>query len=126
MIMRITAGYLPFAIAAFLAMAAGPAFGSEAEPTKDDCTRAVEHARLLSQSLPQGNLSRYFAERHLQQALAEAGNGEYDDCLEWARKAEQEVSDPHHVLKPGEALVIRNGGVAVSSPSPSPQVKAAD
>ena len=41
--------------------------------------------------LPADDLSRYFAERNLQQAMVEAGNGEFDDCLEMAERATDEV-----------------------------------
>ena len=57
---------------------------ASAEPTREDCEAAVEQARALAAALPADDLSRYFAERDLQQAMIEAGNGEFDDCLEMA------------------------------------------
>jgi len=76
------------------------------ETTREDCTRAVAEARALAVTLPADDLSRYFAERHLQQALTEAGNGEFDDCLEWAARASDEARNPRHQLPPGESLKI--------------------
>jgi len=109
-----------------LLAAAAQADAPQKEPTRESCTQSAEQARKLLETLPKGNLSRYFAERDLQQALAESGNGEYDDCIEWAEKASQEVLSPHHDLKPGEALSIRNGGRIETDPSQPPQVKSAD
>jgi cellobiose-specific phosphotransferase system component IIA len=68
---------------------------------------AVGEARTLAATLPAGDLSRYFAERDLQQALTEAGNGEFDDCLEWVARAKEEVQERHHTLQPGETLKVR-------------------
>src|SRR4051812_39411952 len=59
----------------------------QSEPTLQDCILAVERARELANALPPDDLARYFAERNLQQAMTEAGNGEFDDCLEWAEQA---------------------------------------
>jgi len=67
---------------------------------------AVAEARALAASRPAEDLSRYFAERHLQQAMMEAGNGEFDECLEWAARAGDEVRNPRHQLPPGETLKV--------------------
>jgi hypothetical protein len=98
----------------------------EGEPDKETCDAAVGRARTLAETLPNGNLSRYFAEREMQQALAEAGNREYDDCVEWAEKAAREITDPHHQLKPGESLTVLHGGAIVSDPQQTPQVKSSE
>ena len=76
------------------------------EPTRENCATAVEQARLLATALPADDLSRYFAERHLHQAMIEADNGEFDDCLEWAARATDEVKERRHTLKPGETLKV--------------------
>ena len=76
------------------------------EPTLDQCEAAVGQARALALSVPPDDLSRYFAERHLHQALVEAGNGEYDDCLEAAARATEELRERRHALQPGERLKI--------------------
>jgi hypothetical protein len=74
---------------AVLSAAIGPA--ASAEPTREECHAAVEEARSLAMALPAEDLSRRFAERHLHQAMAEAGNGEFDECLEYAERATEEV-----------------------------------
>jgi hypothetical protein len=80
---------------------------TSSEPTREDCLRVVAKARALAEALPAEHLSRYFAERNLQQSMTEAGNGEFDDCLYWAERATEEVQGLHHELKPGETLKIR-------------------
>jgi hypothetical protein len=77
------------------------------EPTQASCFTAVAAARELAERLPAGDASRYFAERDLQQAMTEAGNGEFDDCLEWAEQATVEIKEHRHTLKPGETLGVR-------------------
>jgi hypothetical protein len=76
------------------------------EPTRDECNAAVAEARALAAGLPPDHLSRYFAERHLHQAMAEAGNGEFDECLEMAARASDEVRERRHELRPGERLKV--------------------
>jgi len=60
----------------------------------------------LAATLPADHLSRYFAERYLHQAMIEAGNGEFDDCLEFTERAVVEVKELRHTLRPGETLKI--------------------
>jgi len=81
------------------------AFASE-EPTREACDAAVGEARVLAATLPADDGSRYFAERDLQQALVEAGNGEFDDCLEAAARAMDELRERRHRLQPGERLNV--------------------
>ena len=76
------------------------------EPTKADCEGAVEQTRSLAAALSADDLSRYFAERDLHQAMVEAGNGEFDDCLEAAARATDEIKERRHVLQPGERLKV--------------------
>ncbi|QQO18063.1 hypothetical protein JJB99_12550 [Bradyrhizobium diazoefficiens] len=76
------------------------------EPTPDDCNAAVAEARALAAGLPPDHLSRYFAERHLHQALVEAGNGEFDECVDMAARASEEVRERRHELRPGEQLRV--------------------
>lgn len=76
------------------------------EPTREDCNAAVAEARALATTLPADHLSRYFAERHLLQALVEAGNGEFDECLDMAARASDEVRERRHELRPGERLKV--------------------
>jgi hypothetical protein len=77
-----------------------------AEPSKQGCEAAVEQTRALAAALPADDLSRYFAERDLHQAMVEAGNGEFDDCLELAARATDEIKERRHVLQPGERLNV--------------------
>src|SRR5260370_25555054 len=76
------------------------------EPTKQGCEAAVEQTRALAAALPADDLSRYFAERDLHQAMVEAGNGEFDDCLELAARAADEIKDRRHELQPRERLNV--------------------
>lgn len=85
--------------------APGTASASD-ELTREDCDSAVAEARALAASLPPDHLSRYFAERHLHQALVEAGNGEFDECLDMAARASDEVRERRHELRPGEKLRV--------------------
>ena len=76
------------------------------EPTLAECRSAVAQARVLAEALPADHLSRYFAERYLHQAMIEADNGEFDDCLEWVERALVEVKELPHTLRPGETIKI--------------------
>ena len=77
---------------------------ADEEPTKEACDAAVAKARALADTLPTSDLSRVFAESYLQQAVVEAGNGEFDDCIERAEEAMDEVKERRHVLPPGKTL----------------------
>ena len=79
---------------------------ASAEPTREECEAAVALARAQAVALPADDLSRYFAERDLQQALIEAGNGEFDDCLDATARATDELRERRHQLQPGERLKI--------------------
>jgi hypothetical protein len=88
--------------------AARPCSGQSgsAEQTREGCEAAVAQTRALAAALPADDLSRYFAERDLHQAMVEAGNGEFDDCLELAARATDEIKERRHVLQPGERLKV--------------------
>lgn len=88
-----------------LAMIHTPAWADD-EPTEADCKAAMDTTRALATALPPDDLSRYFAERYLLQSAAEAGNGEYDDCIYWAKRGEADVREHRHKLKPGETLNV--------------------
>jgi hypothetical protein len=77
-----------------------------AEPGREDCEAAVGQARAVAATLPANDLSRYFAERDLHQAMVEAGNGEFDECMEFAARAADELRERRHELPPGETLKI--------------------
>ncbi|GLH76065.1 hypothetical protein SSBR45G_09730 [Bradyrhizobium sp. SSBR45G] len=93
-------------IAIALVLSVASASAHDEEPTQETCDAAVAEARALAASLPADDVSRYFAERDIQQALVEAGNGEFDDCVEKAEQAALEVRERPHSLKPGERLNI--------------------
>ena len=76
------------------------------EPTRESCEAAVEQTRALAAALPADDLSRYFAERDLHQATIEAGNGEFDDCLDMTARATDEIKERRHTLQPGEKLKV--------------------
>jgi hypothetical protein len=88
------------------ALATSGAVPASDEPTREDCNAAVAEARALAAGLPPDHLSRYFAERHLHQALVEAGNGEFDECVDMAARASDEVRERRHELQPGEQLRV--------------------
>ncbi|MBU6527751.1 hypothetical protein JMJ47_002426 [Methylocystis sp. MJC1] len=79
-----------------VAPTATEASAADDEPTKEDCVAAVDKARALANPLPADHPSRYIVERHLHQSMAEAGNGEFDDCLYWAERAADEVREQRH------------------------------
>jgi hypothetical protein len=76
------------------------------EPTLADCTKAVEEGRSKANQLSPKSLSRYFAERFLQSAETEAGNGEYDECVEYAEKSVDEAENRWRRLAPGETFRV--------------------
>jgi hypothetical protein len=75
-------------------------------PSRQECDNAVGQARAVAAALPADDLSRYFAERDLHQAMVEAGNGEFDECLELAARATEELRMRRHQLPPGEKLKV--------------------
>jgi hypothetical protein len=97
---------LALCLLACLACGAVPPCDATTEPTKADCEAAVEQTRALAAALAADDLSRYFAERDLHQAMVEAGNGEFDDCLELAARATDEIKQRRHTLQPGERLKV--------------------
>jgi len=88
------------------------------EPTMEACEAAVAKGRALADTLPTSELSRVFAESYLHQALVEGGNGEFDDCLEKAEAAVDEVKERRHVLPPGKTLK----DLGLREPEPRPRV----
>jgi len=99
---------LPLALIGVVLLSGGSTRAEQAaeEPTMADCTKALEEGWSKTKQLSSKSLSRYFAERFLQSAEAEAGNGEYDGCVEYAEKAEDEVENRWHWLAPGETFRV--------------------
>lgn len=85
---------------------ADPAAAAAPEPGGQACEASIAEAQKQTATLPPANPSRYFAERDLLQARSEAGNSEFDDCLEWADRATREVKEQHHRLPPGVTLKV--------------------
>jgi hypothetical protein len=83
-------------LSGFLVMAPYTASHAGALPTSDNCRAAIARVREVIKTLPPGGMSRRFAQSDLVQAASEAGNGEFDDCLEFAAQAEAEVRHPQH------------------------------
>lgn len=73
------------------ALALWAASAAAAEPDEAACRDALGTARKLLEPVPPGVGTRRFAERYLEQALVENGNGEYDDCVEYAGLAIEEI-----------------------------------
>ena len=76
------------------------------EPDAADCTAALVAVQPLIDALPASDLSRRMAESHVVQARVEAGNREFDECVEMAERARLEVMEHRHVLLPGESLQV--------------------
>jgi hypothetical protein len=93
-------------LAAVVACTGGGASAFAGEPTREACDAAVQETRIKAEALPTDDVPRYFAERHLQQALVEAGNGEFDECLEAVERAAEELRERYHALAPGERLNV--------------------
>src|SRR4051812_12198173 len=85
-------------------LAGAHARAEEAEPTLEECTKAVTEAHDMASRLSAKSLSRYFAERYLHSAKTEAGNGEFDECVEYAARAVDEIEHRRHWLAPGETF----------------------
>jgi hypothetical protein len=103
----------PLTLAGALLAASVPCLAEEktpGEPGRDECIAAVERVRKAMVILPPGSMARRFAESDAHQALVEAGNGEFDDCLEFAERAETEVRSPRHDLTAGDPVEPRRDG----------------
>jgi hypothetical protein len=83
------------------------ALPAPAAPSAASCQSAVEAARSLTDTLPADDLSRRAAESDLVQAMVEAGNGEFDDCLEFAARAAADVREHRYGPKPVESPELR-------------------
>jgi hypothetical protein len=101
-------GMVPMIVGVGLATAgfatAAHALAEDSEPSLEACTKAVAEAGEMASRLSPKSLSRYFAERFLLSAKAEAGNGEFDECLDYAAQAVEEVEHRRHWLARGETF----------------------
>jgi hypothetical protein len=82
-------------------------------PTVDQCKATLHVARAKIEALPVDHISRHFAESRLNAAEAEASAADFDDCVEEAWKAINEIKHRWHSLEPGQRLRIQtaNGGL---------------
>jgi hypothetical protein len=105
LILALLAGRVTFSARAEPGTAEALATQETEAPTHEACLAIVAKARRLADKLSEEDPSRTFAHSYLHRALMEDGNGEFDDCIEWAEKAVDEVVEHRHILLPGEKLV---------------------
>lgn len=96
--MRICAKPAAIVLCAVISLTAHSAVAavSPPAPTQADCHAALARARTAIKVLAPGTMSRRFADFDLVQAAAEAGNGEFDDCVDYADNALNEAHHPQH------------------------------
>lgn len=86
------------------AMLAAVAHSAWAKDDRQACMASVAAARARAQTMPQGDLSRRFAENHLDTALAEIAAGDVDECHELVARAIRTIRVRPYQLYPGEVL----------------------
>lgn len=77
---------------------------ARAEDARQACTANVAAVRARAEMMPQGDLSRRFAENDLDTALTELAAGEVDECHELVARAIRTISVRPYQLYPGEVL----------------------
>ncbi len=87
----------------------GPVRADNEEPTEEQCSAALHDAKQRVAEMSEKSLSRYFADSLLQYARIEAGNGEFDECLDKVEQAVAEIEERRHWLAPGETFRVRTG-----------------
>lgn len=87
----------------------GPVRAGDEEPTEEQCSIALRDAERRVATMSEKSLSRYFAENLLEYARIEAGNAEYDECLDKVEKAVAEIEERRHWLAPGEVFRVKTG-----------------
>ena len=87
-------------------------------PGEAACLQHVIAVQKQAEALPDGDLTRRFAETDLAQAMQELGAGDPEECIELAERAEQTLEARPYVLRPGE--VAHGGGPDSPSPAPFP------
>ena len=86
------------------AMLAAVAHSAWAEDDQQACMASVAAARARAETMPQGDLSRRFAENDLDTALAEMAGGDVDECHELIERAIHTIRVRPYRLHPGEVL----------------------
>jgi len=99
--------WTPLAALGLVLLAQGPVRADSQEPTEEECSAALKDAEQRVAAMSEKSLSRYFADNLLAYARIEAGNGEYDECLEKVEKAVAEIEERRHWLAPGERFRVR-------------------
>ncbi len=75
-----------------------------AEDDKQACIASVAAVRAQAETLPEGDLSRRFAENALDTALIEIAAGDADECHVFVERAIHTLSVRPYQLYPGEVL----------------------
>lgn len=78
-----------------------PARANEEEQA---CIAEVADLRVRAATLPQGDLSRRFAEHDLDTALREMAAGDVDECPVLIERARHTITTRPYILRPGETL----------------------
>ena len=87
--------------AAMLVAVARPA---QAEGDRQACVASIAALRARAETMPQGDLSRRFAENDLDTALTEMAAGDADECHELVARATRTIRVRPYQLYPGEVL----------------------
>lgn len=80
------------------------AHSARAEDAAQACIASVAAVRARAEMMPQGDLSRRFAENDLDTALTEMAAGDVDECHELVARAIHTIRARPYQLHPGEAL----------------------
>ena len=86
------------------AMLAAVAHSARAEDDRQACMASVAAVRARAETMPQGDLSRRFAENDLDTALSEMAAGDVDECHELVARATRTIRVRPYQLHPGEVL----------------------
>ncbi len=80
------------------------AHSARAVDDRQACVASVAAVRARAEAMPQGDLSRRFAENDLDTALAEMAAGDVDECRELVARAIHTIRVRPYQLHPGEVL----------------------
>lgn len=86
------------------AMLAATAYSAWAKDDQQACMASVAAVRARAETMPQGDLSRRFAENDLDTALAEIAAGDADECHHFVARAIRTIRMRPYQLYPGEVL----------------------
>jgi len=83
---------------------AGASSAARAGGAEQACQASVADLRVRAATLPQGDLSRRFAEHDLDTAMNEMAAGEVEDCPDLVNRARHTIDNRPYILRPGETL----------------------